>query len=350
MSNALNLPPLATTGIGSLPFRDAQEAARFVLGAGLTVPFWPQLPQRDPIEGMVPQYSEGMPCVRIDAENDSVSWDEEGKFAELERFYQDYLSEDPERFAISRDRAEGLYAFLGQAEGGSLATVKGHVTGPITYANTVADADKRPLYADADLRDAAVKLLARKAQWQIARLKPLASDTVIVFVDEPVLAAYGSSAYLNIMEEHVAAMLGEVFEAVAEAGGAAGVHVCGNSDWGMAARTGAQVLNFDAYQYGSTMALYPEDAQALYDRGGRVAWGVVPTSKAVHSETASSLAERFEAAVKALADKGLDADQVIAQSILTPSCGAGSLEEADARRVFELLRELRETLSGERGS
>lgn len=346
MSSALNLPPLPTTGIGSLPFRDAHQAAKFVLDAGLTIPFWPQLPKRDPIEGMVPQYSENMPCVRIDAEAGTVAWDEEGKFAELERFYQDYLSEDPAPFAMSESRAQGLYAFLSEAAGRSWPVVKGHATGPLTYANTVADADKRPLYADADLRDAAVKLLSRKAQWQIRQLQPFASDKVLIFFDEPVLAAYGSSAYLNIMEEHVREMLGEVFQAVADAGGAAGVHVCGNSDWGMVARTGATVVNFDAYQYGPTMALYPEDVQALFDRGGYVAWGIVPTSNDVRQETADSLAKRFEACVKALADKGVDADLARDRAILTPSCGAGSLGEDDARRVFALLKGLREALLG----
>jgi len=339
---------LPTTGIGSLPLEDAEEAASFVLDAGLTIPFWPQLPKRYFLEQMIPQYSEGMPCVLPVPGQARVVLEPEAQCQHLEKFYQEYLSEDPSVFAMSEEAAAGLHAFERAAEGRTWPIVKGQVTGPLTFCTGIADADKRPLYGNEELRDAAAKLLARKAEWQIARLAPLASERVMIFIDEPVLAAYGSSAYLGICGGDVHELIGEVLEAIAGAGAVSGIHVCGNSDWGVVLRTGVQVLNFDAYQYGTRIALYPEDVQGLFDRGGRIAWGIVPTTKAVGKETSDSLARRFDGCLDALSEKGFSRDLLYERALLTPSCGTGSLTVKEAQQVFALLRELRQRLTGGR--
>jgi len=41
-----------------------------------------------------------------------------------------------------------------------------------------------------------------------------------------------------------------------------------------------------------------------------------------------------------LASKGIDKDLIVSQAILTPSCGTGSMDTADAERVFDLLWQL----------
>ena len=102
---------LGTTGIGSLPLTDAEEAASFVLEADLTIPFWPQLPKRYFLEQMIPQYSEGMPCVLPVPDQARVVLEPEAQCQHLEKFYQGYLSEDPSVFAISEEAAAGFYAF-----------------------------------------------------------------------------------------------------------------------------------------------------------------------------------------------------------------------------------------------
>ncbi|KPK50520.1 MAG: hypothetical protein AMK72_02070 [Planctomycetes bacterium SM23_25] len=337
---------LPTTGIGSLPLTDAEEAASFVLEADLTIPFWPQLPNRYFLEQMIPQYSGGMPCVLPVPSDGKVVLEPAAQYRELEKFYEKYLSEEPGAFAVAQEAAAGLYAFERSAAGRTWPVVKGQVTGPVTFCTGISGPDKKPLYADEELRDAAAKLLCRKAQWQVDRLGSLASKAVMIFVDEPVLAAYGSSAYLGISAGDVHELVGEVLEGIHSAGGITGIHVCGNSDWGMVLRTGVQVLNFDAYQFGTRLALYPEAVQALLQRGGYVAWGIVPTTPAVEKETPDSLARRFDGCIDALADKGLSRELLLDHSMITPSCGAGSLSPKAAGRVFELLGQLRERLLG----
>jgi len=340
-------PKLATTAIGSLPFADGEEAASFALSAGLSIPFWPQTPKRSFLDGMIPQYSEGLPCTRVDRQLERIQFDAADKFAQLEGFYEKFLQEDPALFAISEEAAGGLYAFERLAGGRAWPYVKGHITGPITFTTGVYNAEREPIYSDPDLRDAAVKTLVRKAEWQVARLRRFGTEGVIIFVDEPALAAYGSSAYIYLSEEKVCALLGDVFSAISAAGAIPGVHVCGNSDWSMLVRSGVQILNFDAYRYGESISLYPEEIGRFLEDGGSIAWGIVPTTDAVRQETVDHLAELLQTCFDSLARKGIDRELVRRQSILTPSCGAGSLTVEEAGEVFRLLSEVQRRILAE---
>jgi hypothetical protein len=335
-------PRLSTTGIGSVPFTDSEEAVSFLLGADLSIPFWPQMPKRCFGEEMIPQDSKGMPCVRIDADRKKVALDMAGRMEEVEAFYHRFMEEDPSLFALSHDIASGLYAFEHLAHGRQWPVVKGQTTGPVTLCTSIYDEQDNPLFADPDLRDAVVKTIVRKVQWQIGRLKPFASDRVLMFVDEPVLSAFGSSTYIYLSEPDVQAMLGEVFEAITGAGGITAIHVCGNSDWGVIVRSGVQVINFDAYQYGTSISLYADDIKALFDRGGSIAWGIIPTTAALSKETTETLVQRLERCFEAMIRKGFSRELLRERAMLTPSCGTGSLSPHEAGRVFTLLREVRD--------
>ena len=333
-------PNLSTSGIGSLPFKDGREAVEFILGADLDVPFWPQLPNRGFREHMVPQYSENMPGIILDPAAETVRYDSALKYADLAAF----LDETPGQFNVSENYAAGLYAFMNAAKSRPWLAVKGQVTGPITFTTGIVETGKEMLYADLDLRDAAVKLLGRKAQWQVEQFRTFAG-TVIIFVDEPVLSAFGSSTYVGISEKNVIEMEKEVFEAIRSAGGLGGIHVCGNSDWSVIIRTTVDVLNFDAYRYGAKLALYGRDVHDFLDRGGCIAWGLVPTTPdELRKETCGSLVEQFKASVEALTRKGIPETLIFEQSLLTPSCGCGSLSIEETRTVFSLLQDVRNAL------
>ncbi len=333
---------IKTTGIGSLPFTDPDEAVKFVLKSGPDIPFWPQLPRRAATEKMLPQYADHMPCVEWNDEKKDVYMDMTDKYKQLENFYEKYLANDPLMFAFPQESAEGFYSFkktINNTEAPD--TVKGQITGPVTFTTGISDPDGRTLYSDPELRDAAVKMLERNACMQVQLLKESGAGKVVIFADEPVLSAYGSSAYVGISEKDVIGMLSQIFSAVSDAGAMAGMHVCGNSDWSMAMRSGVQMLNFDAFQYGTSLALYAEELREFLDNGGLIAWGIVPTTGDIEDETADSLTARLEQALDSLAGKGLDSDRTLKQSLLTPSCGAGSLNVGQTKKVFALLADLK---------
>ena len=71
-----------------------------------------------------------------------------------------------------------------------------------------------------------------------------------------------------------------------------------------------------------------------------LAWGVVPTSKAIREQTVESMIVHFEKMMDNLASKGIDKQLITEQAIITPSCGTGSMDPEDAELVFQMTHKL----------
>ena len=67
-----------------------------------------------------------------------------------------------------------------------------------------------------------------------------------------------------------------------------------------------------------------------------LAWGVVPTSTAIREQTVDSMVAHFENVIDNLASKGIDKQLIVEQAVITPACGTGSMEPADAEKVFDI--------------
>ncbi|MEC4675562.1 MAG: hypothetical protein VST72_01380 [Nitrospirota bacterium] len=332
------LRPFLTTGIGSLPYYDAEDACRLILDT-FDIPFWPQLPKISFREFMVPQYAEGLPFLRVDPEKDTV-WIERNGSDELERFYESWTEES--RIAISEDYARGLHTFVRLLGNRSFEYIKGHVTGPLTFTLGLKDRDGRPVYFDEELREISLMLLKAKIRWQYDILKPFA-ENVIIFIDEPILSALGSSSYLGVNSEEALRLMVEAVETIRSLGAISGIHCCGNADWPLAVRSGADIINFDAYDYIDTIAIYHEEFRGFMEKGGFLAWGIVPTSEAIKTESPESIKGRFDTGLKKLS-KEIPEQLILSRMLLTPSCGTGSRTVEETIKVFQLLIRLKETL------
>jgi len=338
------------TGIGSLPLTDVQKACAVVREHFPEIPFWPQLPKLGYREQMIPQYAEAFPGVVIDLEGEKISVDSARALEELERFYEKEMAGETDYFRLSPEFAEGLLPFLeGLREDPPLhlTCTKGHVTGPLTFGFSVKNEEGMAIFYDPNLQDAVIRLIARKALYQIKQLREFQVPTII-FLDEPYMAAFGTTG-MNVSREEVVRSLNGVVKPIVDAGGIAGVHCCGNTDWSLLFETDVDIVNFDAYDFMDRMALYPEPVKAFLERGGNLAWGIVPTSAAVREETAETLADRFRDGYKKLVSLGVDARRLQTQCLVTPACGLGSLSEADALRALGLVRDLSLHLRAEFG-
>jgi hypothetical protein len=76
------------------------------------------------------------------------------------------------------------------------------------------------------------------------------------------------------------------------------------------------------------------------------AWGMVPTLNPDELEKATtpSLVKKWHQKAAQVEKLGIDLDQLIAQSLITPSCGAGSLSVEQAVKVLKLTREVSEQI------
>ncbi len=339
----------SATLIGSLPYHDRRKAIDLILGEISEIPIWPQLPVYR-AEGMMVQYLEGLPGLceengRVFIDADSSRFDEE-----LYSFYEEYLELEvggkdilSSRFSFGAETGKTFEEFLATVGGmpASSRAVKGQITGPFTMLTAMKDQQQRALIYDERVRDVMVKHLAMKALWQIERLK-LLGRPIIVFLDEPALAGFGSSAFISISGELVKGILADVIDAVHRAGALAGIHVCANTDWSLLFESSVDIINFDAYNYFEIFAIYKDALHRFLERKGVVAWGMVPTgdARSIQGQTARGLADRFLGCVRPLATSGFPLERILSQSLFTPSCGCGTLSEADAERVVRLTREL----------
>jgi hypothetical protein len=331
------------TGIGSLPLIDAEEAVGLSLRYLPEAPIWPQLPRRSFLEHFCVQYSEGLPGAVIDRVTERIWFDTSRDLShELELFYERYLAKDVASFRISEDRAAGFHAFVADLKKNGIPPrarfLKGHCTGPLTFGITVKDHAGKDIVYNELLFDAVTKGLAMKAAWQVRQLGQFGLP-VIVFIDDPAMYALSSGLY-SLSPEMIAGKLGEIITVVHDEGGIAGIHCCGNADWPLLFRTGADIMSFDAFAYMDKVLLYPAEIGEFLRRGGALAWGIVPTTGFTGSETTEGLAVALDGGMERLAAAGIDRTAILRQSLITPACGLGSLDPAQAEAILRLTREV----------
>ena len=351
-------PTGAATLIGSLPHQDRQQAIDLVLKEVCEVPVWPQLVTYT-MEQMMVQFNEGLPGLASRNGSDRFVTSDSRFEHELLEFYEEYLavtegelSLTDSRFRFGEECGRTFKAFLelvGSLDPAPVA-IKGQVTGPFTLLSGLKQENDRLALYDPRLRDAVVKTLSLKAQWQAELLGQFSAQTII-FVDEPALAGFGSSAFISVSGEEVGAMLEEVVSHIHKAGALAGVHVCANTDWSLFFNSSLDLINFDAYAYFERFALYRQDLVRFFDRGGLVAWGIVPTLdvEKLVEENVGSLTNQWQQQVRELTGKDLSLDTVFSQSLITPSCGCGTLTEPLAEKAIHLTRQVSERLRSEIG-
>lgn len=337
-------PRCMATMIGSLPHSDPEAAVRLVLDHLDEAPIWPELPGRSFQEEMVPEHVEGLPGLRLDLKDRKVWIDtaSEDLADELAAFYERAMaaeeSGDLSAFSVGPRHASALQTALKAFEsaGKPYPCVKTHCIGPVSMQLSLADGEGRPLYYDEQYQDVLVRQISLRGRWLARKFRPF-GETLIAFLDEPSLAAFGSSAYVGVLRDDVVARLGAAIEALKSEGAVVGVHVCGNSDWPMILDAGADILNYDAYGFGESMLMYSDRVGPFLEQGGVLAWGIVPTSEAIRSETVESLEQRFIGLVDGLAGRGVDRLLILEQSMITPACGLGPMPQADAVRALSLL-------------
>lgn len=322
------------TAIGSLPLKDPKTACHFVLDTFKHIPFWPQLPKRTFLENMYVQYAECLPGLVIDEKHASIHVDSVKAKDCIQELYEKYLAADIDYCKISKTHAAGFYQFLEQAKKPhkDMLFVKGHVTGPASFALSVADEHKQSIIYDCELFEVVTKMLTMKARWQIRKLKDVCPN-VIIFIDEPYLVSIGSS-YVNINVTEVAGRLDEVAGAIKAEGALCGMHCCGNTDWKFILSRDIDIVSFDAYNFTKEFVLYGEEIKAFLAKGGTIAWGIVPSSDAIDAESERTLTAKLKASIASLVEKGVDTASMSA--LVTPSCGVGSLDETRAKKVMQL--------------
>jgi len=333
------------TGIGSVPFTESRTSCEKILDLLPSIPFWPQLVKQSYLEDMNIQFSENLPLLEINHENRSLIINREESESALVTFYERFMEEDTSYFSISREYATGLYDMVDLVKKNPEKFgpyLKGQSVGPLTFAASVKDSEGKSALSDLTLMEALTKGLAIKALWQVTKLKET-GKTPIIFFDEPYLTGFGS-AFTPIERDEVIRVLGEVIGYLRERVEIIiGLHCCGNTDWAMLLESEPDIINFDAFSFMDTFLLYPDALSLFLEKGGIIAWGIIPTSEYTEAITVGELSSRLVKGLEHLKKTGLSAEKLSRQSIITPSCGMGTMEPSLAQGVLELLSKLSST-------
>ena len=343
--------------IGSLPVMDPDLACDLVQTYSPAILSWSQMPGHDKHAGMVAQFAPGLPGLKADQKGMYVDKNDPGYEQAMLQFYETYLAVTAEasdlaldQFALTAQNAPGFHRFLERLHkpDQSCLAVKGQITGPFTMGTGIKDRDGRAIFHDDVMRDILVKLLVLKACWQVKQLarKGIA---VILSIDEPGLAGFGSSEFISISRDDIVAVLSELVQAIQGAGALAGVHVCANTDWSMLMTAGVDLISFDAYNYFDRVILYQDELKQFMRTGKWLAWGIVPSLDKIQieAENTPSLVQQFKQKIVQLGNLGIDRAIILKQSLITPSCGLGTLSSEQAQTVMQMTKEVSDTIRKE---
>ncbi len=257
-------------------------------------------------------------------------------------------AEDFDAFRITPEFSKGIYAMEAALEAAETKRpfVKVQTTGPVSFGLTHRGREQAGHLLQPRIHRRRGQGAGDEMPLADSPVPASSPRAVICFIDEPILSAFGSSTYVSVTREDVVAKLGEVMDAVHAEGALAGVHCCGNTEWSILMDAGVDIVNFDAFDYGETIALYPEAVKR--PSGGGQGSGLGHRSDQQRQDSGgngASLTAKFSALVENLAKAtGLDRQLIVRQALITPSCGTGSLPVADAELVFKTLHELSTTL------
>lgn len=330
-------PYFLPIGIGSLPHKDPSKASYIILKHFPQSPYWPQLPLKCLQEGMLFQFTEGMPGLVI--ENGKIYFRKPfNPSSEWETFYEVYFSERIEYFKIGDKYASGLYAMLKLLQGKDPLLIKGQVTGPITLGLGLSDEDKIPAFYDPNLKEMIIKMIASKAVWQENEFKKVVPDAkTLIFFDEPILSGYGSIS-MNLGKEEI---IESIKKTISSIKGLSGIHICGATDWSMIMETGVNVIHFDAYRFFSNILAYVDELKDFLSKGGFIGWGIVPSEEEfLRLETLATLKKNFCEKIEELIKEGIPEEILLQNSFTSQSCGLSSLSEEMAEMALILTKEL----------
>lgn len=308
-------PSGLVTAIGSLPHRDAGEAARFSLAHG-DLPAVPTLPKRSPAESMISQALSGVRGVTV------------GPYGSMAVDVDAVDLHDPIEADLADDAYGGWRAFFAEAERiGYRGPIKWQFVGPVTLGIALVRAG----VASSVAFDVAVAAVRSHVEWLldvVAERMPTSQQ--VVFIDEPSFADIDDDFPLA---PDAAIDLVSAAMAMVEARAVAGLHCCAHADLAALLATGPNVLSVPVGAFISDQA--PRLSRFI-ERGGIVAWGAVPTSGPLYrGDRAMERAWRTLSNLWCeLLRRGLDPVQLRSQAIITPECGLGTHTPDIAEQVM----------------
>lgn len=283
--------------------------------------------QRGPRESALALAAAGFPGLALDGERAAVS--RQAAERQIDRVGIAYLRGERAAGAPPSEQLVAAAEQLRQTEQGRPRSIKVELLGPVSLALQVTDDQERPLAYDPALREAVAQHLTLRAAWMRDLIESAGIGALLV-LDEPFLDALGSPfSPLDWLEG------GDLLaRTLADLPAPRGVCASGEPHWPALFALPVDVIFFDAYEHSAGLVQSGVLATAFLERGGALAWGIVPADPAaLAQERAATLAKRFASSVEYLAVAGgIAPEQVAARSFISTS---GALAHLTARQAAQ---------------
>ncbi|MCS7231913.1 MAG: hypothetical protein RMJ67_07240 [Elusimicrobiota bacterium] len=342
---------MKTTLIGSLPHKDAELATALIFEY-ISIPCWAQLPKRNFKEQMHVQYSQNFPGIIIEDNTQKIYLNKEKFYLELENFYEKIINKIFEYFVITPEFSLGIYEFKKYIDNNiQTSQIKLQTIGPITFGLTLKDETNQAIFYDDQIKEAIIKHLSFKSLWQVRYLLNSLNSRIkeiILFYDEPYLAAYGS-AFSAISKEDILNSLQILLQDTKflikqfypNINLKIGIHCCANTDWSLLTSLDElDIISFDAYDFFKDFSLYIEDIKKFTEKNKIIAWGIIPNTEKIFSENSQTILEKLKNFIEILYKKSLNKELLVKNLIITPQCGLANSKEEVTKRVLEICNEL----------
>jgi hypothetical protein len=335
------LPPLTTTGIGSLPHRDVRAAMREAFR--VDVPYLPELPMRDAREFMLAHATEGIPGIVVDREGmialDIEAW-KKGRGAFEDALHAAIEGDEVKSFLPTEPYQAALFPFLDTISNKNVKVAKVQIAGPLTvqWSLRTSSGDVPPAAA---LTHVSRTILARSLAMAEAVEKTGARP--VVFFDEPGLYAFSRAQprHLMMMQELRINVM-----ALKKRGSAVGLHCCSDADWGTLMGLGLDVLAIDAKLSLRSLLKAGETLVTFTSMGGRLALGVIPTD--MNGQPASvedllrGMTDQMATLEQYFPTRASILEHILSRSLLTPACGLALRTEREAESIIDQLKDFRQ--------
>jgi hypothetical protein len=312
--------PGSTLGVGSLPHRDGESAARFSLDH-FDIAVVPRLPRRSPAEQLVAQAIVGARGVTL------------GQYGTIA---VDVAALDPEAPVVTDLRSDNFAGFrsfldVASAEGIDARPVKWQLVGPVTLGLSLTRAGAP---VDLAFRVASQTVRAHADALCSALEEALPNSPQLMVLDEPLMA--------DLMEHDfplppdTAADLLSGTMAVVQDRAAVGVHCCFDADWPSLLEAGPQVISLPARADVVEVAGYID---RFLDGGGWIAWGAISSDGPI-GVTATRSWHTLSSIWCDLVRRGSDPSLLRRQSLLSPRSGLAGHTPSVAEDICRSLREI----------
>ncbi|MFM2181907.1 MAG: hypothetical protein RJB61_201 [Actinomycetota bacterium] len=310
----VQLDSSTVTAIGGLPHRDAVEAARVSL-TQMDVPAIPSLPRRSPAEGSVAQAMVGMRGITV-GQYGSIS---------IDPIRVDPLA--PISTDLQHDAFLGFRTFLAEAPRlrPGLEVVKWQFVGPVSFGLALVRAGLPASLAF----ESAMRCVRARLQHLVDEVAAALPDAgQVVVLEEPALADLMDPGFALAPDVAIDLVSGAL--SAIESRALVGLHICGVADLPSQIDAGPGLISVPVHR--SVLDAVGHLVRFM-ERGGRIAWGAVPTSGPI-AASAERAWHNLNDLWCQMAERGADLDLVRRQALITPSCGLAAHSAGVAERVL----------------